>query len=105
MRSTLITAIFISFCLSINAQETQETQKAPEKQKMAFYTASMMPPPDDPEPHLVDRKKALAAGADLETPVQAHQRLSVNGDRPAHYIPTPSKGQTSGAKGAKSPYE
>ena len=61
----------------------------PEKQKMAYYHASDMPPPNSVEPVMVNRKSALEAQKLLETPLEALARLAVGGAKPAHYIPTP----------------
>ncbi len=60
-----------------------------DKQKMAYYHANMMPPPDHIDPVKVDRKAAMAAAALLETPDEARQRRRQGGSRPAHYVPTP----------------
>ena len=59
------------------------------REKIAYYPASMMPPPDQKEPCAVDRKAAKAAAAILETPQQARQRVAAGGAKPLHYIPTP----------------
>ena len=64
----------------------------PAKQKMAYYHASMMPPPDVMEPVPVDRKAAMAAKDLLETPGQARERIARGGKTPSHYIPTPLAG-------------
>ncbi|MDA0276499.1 MAG: hypothetical protein O3A91_09160, partial [Proteobacteria bacterium] len=61
-------------------------------QKMAFYHASMMPPPDEQGPVPVDRKAAMAAGALLETPEGARRRAAEGGEPPVHYRPTPARG-------------
>ena len=74
-------------------------------QKMAYYHADSMPPPNDPAPHSVDRKAALAAKEKLETPEDARARHAAGGARPAHYIPTPPIGAAADAKAAKSPYD
>jgi len=60
-------------------------------QKMAYYHASMMPPPDEQGPVTVDRKAAMAAGALLETPEAAKARQSSGGAAPLHYVPTPPR--------------
>jgi ferredoxin len=62
----------------------------PDKQKMAYYHANMMPPPDQPDPVMVDRKEAMAAAALLETPEEALARRKNGGGVPAHYLPTPA---------------
>jgi reductive dehalogenase len=58
------------------------------REKIAYYHASMMPPPDQKDPYPVDRKAAKAAAVLLETPQQARERLAAGGARPLHYIPT-----------------
>ena len=60
----------------------------PAKQKMAYYNADLMPPPDQTEPFAVDRKQAMAAGAKLETPADARMRKARGGAPPTHYLPT-----------------
>ncbi len=60
-------------------------------QKMAYYHASMMPPPDEPGPVPVDRKAAMAAGAWLETPEAARRRAAAGGAVPVHYLPAPPR--------------
>jgi len=77
----------------------------PANQKMAYYHASMMPPPNDSAPHPVDRKAAMAAKDLLETPVQALVRRASGGAKPAHYTPTPSVGIKSTAGRVASPYD
>ena len=70
----------------------------PTKQKMAYYHASMMPPPDAPGPMPVDRKAAMAAKDLLETPEEARARLARHGAKPAHYEPTPPLGTDEGGR-------
>jgi reductive dehalogenase len=74
-------------------------------QKMAYYHANMMPPPNDPSPHVVDRKAALAAKEVLETPAAARARHARGGARPPHYIATPPLQATAETRAAKSPYD
>ena len=62
------------------------------KQKIAYYNADAMPPPDSPEPFMVDRKQALAAKDAIETPEQARARLKNGARTPEHYVPTPPVG-------------
>jgi len=59
------------------------------REKIAYYHASMIPPPDQKEPFPVDRKAAKAAAALLETPQEARRRVASGGAKPLHYIPTP----------------
>ena len=61
----------------------------PTEQKIAYYHASDMPPPNAVEPFIVDRKAALKAKDLLETPLEALARVAIGGAKPKHYIPTP----------------
>lgn len=63
----------------------------PAKRKMAYYPASMMPPPDAEEPFPVDRKRALEMAERLETPAGAEARRRASGPRPAIYQPPASR--------------
>ncbi|MBT6273357.1 MAG: Fe-S protein, partial [Chromatiales bacterium] len=66
----------------------------PQRQKIAYYHADMMPAPDDPGPFPVVRKAALAAADLLETPLDAQRRKDRGGDKPKHYEPTSALGDT-----------
>jgi len=61
----------------------------PAEQKMAYYHASDMPPPNSNDPVGVDRKAALKAKDLLETPAEALARIAAGGAKPDHYNPTP----------------
>jgi reductive dehalogenase len=61
----------------------------PAQQKMALYPANAMPPPNEPGPVEVDRKAAMAAVKELETPAQARRRVHMGSPPPSHYAPTP----------------
>jgi ferredoxin len=76
----------------------------PASQKMAYYHASMMPPPNEAGPVAVDRKAAMAAKELLETVDGARTRHAAGGGKPAHYVPTPPAVAETGAKAVKSPY-
>ncbi len=66
----------------------------PDRQRMAYYPASMMPPPDAADtPCPVDRKAATAAAEKLESPRQALARRRKGGPAPDHYRPTPLVGK------------
>jgi ferredoxin len=91
-----------------NRRELDPARKVdPAAQKIAFYHASMMPPPDEPGPVELDRKAALAARELLETPAQARRRKAAGGAPPPHYLPTPPKGalRASSPQTADSPYK
>jgi len=62
----------------------------PAKQKMAYYPAHRMPVPNDLRPQPVNRKEAVEAAAELETPAQAKARRAAGGGAPAQYTPTPA---------------
>ena len=60
-----------------------------DKQKIAYYHANAMPPPNAHGiPYLPNRKDALAAASLLETPAEALARVKSGGAKPEHYIPT-----------------
>ena len=61
-----------------------------DKQKIAYYNADAMPPPNSQGMvYLPNRKEAIAAAAVLETPAEALARVKAGGTKPAHYVPTP----------------
>jgi len=75
-----------------NERDIDPTRKVdPAHQKMAYYHASMMPPPNDAAAHVVDRKAAMAAKELLETPAEALLRKAKGEPAPAHYRPKPPK--------------
>lgn len=75
------------------------------KQKMAYYHASMMPPPNTGDAAPLDRKAATEAAACLETPDEARRRIAVGGKRPAHYTATPpAEGDKADSGGVGGPY-
>ena len=62
----------------------------PAKQKIAYYTADLMPPGNQYDtPFPVDRKAALAKAGELETVEEAKDRNSRGGPKPASCEPTP----------------
>ncbi len=76
----------------------------PANQKMAYYTADMMPPPDEPGPVPVDRKAAMARANDLESPEEARARKALNTPAPAHYRATPPAGARRAKDAVGNPY-
>ncbi len=94
----------------IDAKATNQRDIEPDKevdiegQKVAYYHASMMPPPDQPDPFPVDRKAALAAKDLLETPAEARARKARGGPMPDHYKPTPPLGIGAAKDRTASPY-
>ena len=71
----------------------------PATQKIAYYNANVMPPPNSHGiPVFPNRKAAIAAAELLETPAQAAARRAAGGAKPAHYVPTPpmSEGEVAG---------
>ena len=67
----------------------------PSKQKMAYYPADSMPPPDREAAVPLNRKAALAVRDLLETPPQAKRRHAAGEAPPDHYRPTPPEGAKS----------
>ena len=62
----------------VNRRDIDPSRKVdPAKQKIAIYPARMMPPPGAREPVPVDRKAALAAAAQLDTPARARARVQL----------------------------
>jgi ferredoxin len=75
------------------------------EQKIAYYHANAMPPPNAAGAWPLDRHAALAAKAVVETPAEARARAAAGGTRPAHYVPTPSLDESgSAAERQASPY-
>jgi ferredoxin len=61
-----------------------------DKQKIAYYHANAMPPPNSHGiPFLPNRKAAIVAADLLETPNEAMARVQAGGAKPVHYVPTP----------------
>lgn len=88
----------------VNRREIDPSRKVdPAKQRIAYYPANKMPPPDTPVPVPVDRKAAMAAGALLETPEEAKARVAAGGAPPDHYTPTPPLGAGPTKKLAENP--
>ena len=89
----------------VNQREIDPSRKVdPAKQRLAYYHASMMPPPDTAEPVPADRKAAMAAKALLETPNEARARMAAGGPAPDHYTPTPPIGTGPAKNLAANPY-
>jgi ferredoxin len=55
------------------------------KEKIAYYPASMLPPPASPEPFPADRKAALAMAEKMESPAAALARRQRGEPPPPHY--------------------
>jgi epoxyqueuosine reductase QueG len=76
------------------------------KPKIAYYPASMMPPPDAVSAVPVDRKAALAAAERIETPAGALARRAAHGAIPPDYLATAATGRArSEAARVRGPYE
>ncbi len=76
------------------------------KHKIAYYPAAAMPPPNAAAAVSVDRKAALAAAAQVETPNAARARHARAEPPPAHYVPTPPRiDEGDAVSRAPSPYE
>jgi reductive dehalogenase len=57
---------------------------------LAYYPASVMPPPNARQPVPLERKAALAMAEHLESPQAARDRKARGAPPPAHYRPTPA---------------
>ena len=85
--------------VAADARATNERDIEPQRkvdidgQKVAYFHANMMPPPDQPKPFPVDRKAALKAQGLLEKPDEARARVAAGGPTPDHYNPTPAIGE------------
>ena len=90
-----------------NARDIDPSRKVdPSKQKMAYYPASAMPPPDQPDAVPLDRKAAMAVGRSLETPDGARARVGSGAPAPDHYAPTPPGGVNhESTETGKNPYK
>jgi ferredoxin len=90
-----------------NARDIDPARKVnPADQKMAVYPASVMPPPDERGPVVVDRKAAMAAVEQLETPQDALVRVAAGMPAPAQYRPAPPVGAAADKAAAVSnPYK
>ena len=59
-------------------------------QKIAYYPANRMPPPNSHGiAQIPNRKEAIAAAKNLETPDEALARIKAGGAKPVQYVPTP----------------
>lgn len=88
-----------------NRREIDAARKLdPVRQKIAYYHADAMPPPDASGPRPVDRKAALAAAALVETPEQALRRRAAGGAGPAHYRAAPPEGADGGVARVANPF-
>ncbi len=73
-----------------NARDINLMRKVdPSKQKLALYPADAMPVPNDTNPQIVDRKRALAAAAQIESPAEATRRRAQYGAMPSQYVARP----------------
>ena len=89
-----------------NQRDIDPSRKVdPAKQKIAYFHADMMPPPDAPGPVPLDRKAGLAAKAVVESPDEARRRSASGGDTPVHYTPTPPTGTDRAKEVVQSPYK
>ena len=64
----------------------------PAVQKIAYYHADVMPPPDAAEEVTIDRKAALKAKELLESPNEALARMAAGRPKPDHYTPVAADG-------------
>lgn len=77
----------------VNRPRIEPKKKINPEQKIAYYPASMLPPPDLTGPFPTDRKQGLAMAARAETLAQALARRARGGKIPDMYIPSYLKNQ------------
>lgn len=70
-----------------NQRDIDPAKKLHTKEKIAYYHASLMPPPDATDAVPVERSKAKKAVSLIEVPEQARARVAGGGEKPQHYIP------------------
>ena len=70
-----------------NQREIEPDKNLPADERIVYYHANLMPPPDATEPVPLDRKAAKSQVRDVESPEQARQRIKSGAGRPSHYIP------------------
>jgi len=76
-----------------NQRDIDPTRRVdPAKQRIAYYHADMMPPPDAADPVPVDRKAGYAAAGKVEAPGDAARRKARGDGAPAHYTAVPPRG-------------
>ena len=89
-----------------NERDIDPSRKVdPAKQKIAYYNADQMPPPDDRSAFPLDRKAALLAAQVIEDPAEAKTRVQADGPSPHHYQATPTTSSKSSGKTITSPYK
>jgi len=71
-----------------NRSNINPKKKIPKEQKMAYYPASTLPPPDLLAPFPLDRKQGIRHAAEAETVPEAIARRAQGGEKPATYIPS-----------------
>ena len=74
-------------------------------QKMAYYHADMMPPPNDPAPAHGRPQGGDGGEGPAGNAGRGARAARAGGAEPAHYVPTPPVGVAAEAKAAKSPYD
>lgn len=77
-----------------NRPNINPKKKIPKEQKMAYYPASTLPPPDLLAAFPLDRKQGLRHAAEAETVPEAIARRARGGAKPATYIPSYETGKS-----------
>ena len=89
-----------------NARDVDPKRKVDLRSKtIAFYPASVMPPPDAAQVVPVDRKAAMLARDAVESPASARRRVAERGRVPSHYVPTPPQGSEQREPRETGPYK
>ena len=83
----VVDGISIEPVAGIHQRDIEPGKKLHTKEKIAYYHASLMPPPDSTEPVPADRKQAKELVDLIETPAKARLRKAAGIAKPEHYIP------------------
>jgi len=68
-----------------NISPQVDIAKKKQNERIAYYPATVLPPPGSETPFPADRKTAVAFASEIETPEQALERRRLGNPVPAHY--------------------
>ena len=83
----VVDGVSIEPVAGVHQRDIEPGKKLHTKEKIVYYHASLMPPPDSTEPVAADRKHAKDFVNLIETPTEACRRKAAGIARPEHYIP------------------
>ena len=83
----------------VNRPKIEPNKRVNHDIKIAYYPASMLPPPGLKGPYPTDRKKGVEMAAKAETVKAALERRARGGERPEEYIPSYSTQDPPGGLG------